>query len=172
MTAFPCIRDRAEALRAQRVLPLLVGQLFGAGRASSNTDRSSEEVPVPATPEEPAPGDVMEDVLATCAGRGSVAMIQVMLEIALRGAGGEALSPERVGRWLSSHSRVDHRRPTERRRLYGQISRIYPLIAIDGRSGEAADAFRFCTDQVCGGCRYQQVCPAEFPELRRRKQSL
>ena len=165
--------DRAGCLDGQRVLPMLAQELFGNVATTCPRHKTEEpRLPAVAAPPEPTPTQLMEDVLAACGRAGHVAMIQVMLEIALRGAGGEALSPERVGRWLSSHPKIDQQRAISRRRLHGQISRIYPLIAGNGQPSDASEAFGFCADRPCGGCRYEQVCPVTFPELRRRKQAL
>jgi hypothetical protein len=173
METFSGLRDKALGLGASRVLPLLTRELFGAAATLVHSDGA--EQPAAATvavPVEASPKQLMEDVLAGCAGGTHLSLMQIMLEIALRGGDGDALSPERVGRWLSSHPKVDAHRPVERRRLYGQISRIYPLVVRDEEAGDAIDAFEFCKTRECRGCRYEQVCPVTFPELRRRKQLL
>jgi hypothetical protein len=174
MAAFADIGECVPGVPADRVLTVLQEQLFEAEAVTVlMAEPSGIAAATPAERPEPTPADLMEDVIDACIdGCGHVAMTQVMLELASRGASGEVFSPERVGRWLAAHPRIDRDRPVERRRLYGQISRIYPVVTKDGVLGEAVDAFRFCTDRGCGDCPYDPICAATFPELQRRKQSI
>ncbi len=173
MGSFASLKAMAGALPVHRLLPVIMQDLYGdeelvpfviaAGRdPAAGDDFVGKDTG-------PSPARMMEDVMAACGGGDHLAMVQVMLEIALRGGGGPSLSPEHVGRWLASHPRIDTERPTDRRRLHGQISRIYPLGAAAGQDVDPTSAFRFCLDRACGGCRYEGVCGSVFPEMKRRK---
>ena len=173
MAAFTRLQAAAGGLPAERLLPAILQELFGL-KASLSAPAATgvamaEAGDLSSVPTAPSPAQLMEDVMTACATVGHLSMAQVMLEIALRGAGDPSLSPERIGRWIASHPRVDAGRPTERRRLHGQISRIYPLVTSAGEGGDPADAFRFCLESTCGECRYDKVCGFVFPEMRRRK---
>lgn len=160
----------AGCLSPERILPTIARELFG--EAGMATRPASPGVALQASPIEEAsssPPEVMQDVMSRCGSGGYLALVEVMLEIALRDGDQSSLSPERVGRWIASHTSVDTDRPTERRRLFGQISRIYPLTTSNPRSADPAAAFAFCVRRTCGECRYDSICGATFPNLRRRK---
>ncbi|USI73939.1 hypothetical protein [Sphingomonas morindae] len=120
-------------------------------------------------PLRPSPEEVMRKVLVACGNGGHLAMVQVLLEVALHGGDPEALTPERVGRWLAIQPEVDAGAMT-RRRLHGQISRIYKLNSGDTPvSDDPAAAFAFCVEKPCAECRYSEVCGAIFPGMHARK---
>lgn len=173
MTVFPRMRRAALGAPAARVVALLQNELFGTVVPNSSPMELIHEGAEVGNPKANTerPSETMESVLEAC-GKGDVSMIQVMLELALRDARGDEFSPERVGRWLSSHATVDRERPVERRRLFGQISRIYPRAAGGYVSSDPTDAFGFCQGRSCDGCRYLPVCDATWPGLQPRKNSL
>lgn len=118
--------------------------------------------------------ELVEQAFGNCLADGKriLSMTQLMLEIRLLGGGGAECSPERVGRWLSAHPRVVAAGSMGRRRLYGQISRLYQIdadvIADDGDN----DVFAFCRANLCSSCRYDKVCEAVVPGLKTAKPSL
>lgn len=166
----------AEAhLRPDRLLAELKRH-FGfdanfSGEQPQIQEQPQADLPVP-VPAECNSTQLMEEVLASCATGSYLAMVQVMLEVALRNSDDPSLSPERIGRWLASHPRIDKDRSCERRRLYGQISRIYSLADSEGSTDAPASAFDFCRKTACFGCRYRTVCGSVFPELKQRKAQL
>ena len=162
---------RAGLLTADDVLPAIYRELYGADAIKRAAEREGVGQALDATAVvqlHQSPAEVMAAIVDACGG-GYLAMVQVMLEIALRGGDDASLSPERVGRWLAAHPAVDAGRPTERRRLHGQISRIYPLVTPHPGDADPATAFDFCLGRTCGECRYDSVCGSTFPDLRRRK---
>jgi len=120
-------------------------------------------------------GRLMEEALAACMPEegGCLSLLQLMFEVALRGGVGADYSPERVGRWLVTSGLLEPEAPVTRRRLYGQISRLYELRR-EGASGDAAPSgnpFAFCVETSCDGCRYARVCPSIAPGMSSRKRS-
>lgn len=172
MDAFARLRASLGAqASASAVLPAILDDLFGArdGRADASgvaqpttkSHRSGYDV---------APARRMQDILGRCVGGDWLSMVQVMLEIALVGGDDASYSPERVGRWLAARPEIDSTLGTERRRLHGQISRIYPLISPSGSGrADASSAFNFCLGRVCGDCPYEPVCETNFPGMRKVK---
>lgn len=157
---------------ADRILPTIAEALHGCGDAVSAIEPGAVLLR-PVAELERSPADEMEDVFDAVGSIGHVAMIQVMLEIASRGLDPDAFSPERVGRWIAAHPRVDRDAPVERRRLHGQISRIYPLIgATADADADATSAFAFCLERACEDCRYETVCGGAYPDLHRRKRGI
>lgn len=166
-----CFHASGRGVKApDGLLEMLAEELHGAEQ-----DQPGDGLPTvglqPVRQAEPTPMDEMDVVLDVVGSGGYAAMIQVMLEIAVRGGDPATFSPERVGRRIATHRRIDAAAPVERRRLLGQISRIYPLADV-GRERDAASAFRFCLDRGCGECRYDKVCESVAPALRKRKRSL
>lgn len=160
---------RLRGVPADRILPTIAEALHGSGIAPPAM--SAPDEPRPAAEPEVSPADEMEDAFGAVGSAGHVALIQVMLEIAARRRDPDTFSPERVGRWIAAHSRVDRDAPVERRRLHGQISRIYRLTGA-ADDAEATSAFAFCLERVCGDCRYGTVCGTVYPDLHRRKRAI
>ena len=104
-----------------------------------------------------------------CAAGGWISMAQVQLEIALTNCADDSLSPERVGRWVAARPEIDSGRAMQRRRLYGQVSRIYPVSAEGVEPRDPTKAFEFCTGSVCRECRYEPICDSTFPGMRSTK---
>lgn len=126
-----------------------------------------------AAPARVNPADTLAAAFATTTrGRDTLSMIELMLELAVLEADPEECNPERVGRWLAAHEKVDHSVPVTRRRLHGQISRLYSLLperAALGTGPESKTVFSFCQGKACGGCRYEAVCDRICPGMRDRK---
>jgi hypothetical protein len=171
MDAVSRLRDHlGPQAPASSVLPALLADLFH-NRDGDLVTSPPARAPGPYSSQaKPSPERRMERMLEGCAGRDWLSMVQVMLEIALIAGDDQTYSPERVGRWLAARPEIDGSIATERRRLYGQISRIYPLRIDQGASrAEAASGFDFCLSRVCSDCPYQNVCDATFPGMRKLK---
>lgn len=162
--------DRAGAIAA--ILEFSGGLITEQEGAAAREDQRG-----PRADEIPDAADVMTAALAACVadGRKTVSITQLILEAAIRGAAGDAYSPERIGRWLTGTGALRAEAPPTRRRLHGHISRIYelePAAIVGSRVGEdgrEADPFDFCLPIRCDGCRYAAVCPGLFPEMMARK---
>lgn len=96
-------------------------------------------------------------------GRTDLTLAELALEAALDGGVGDAFSAERIGRWLSRRPQIDPSRPVVRRRLYGEIMRIYPLR--NGGESKGDEPFGFC-GSPCATCRFDRVCGEVMPALR------
>lgn len=170
MRSFKALQSACVDKHAGEMMRIVAQELFGSVPMPPLDTATTSQAPTPAPqPRQRAPNEVMDDVMAACGSNGYLSMVQVMLEIALRGANGPHLSPERVGRWVTTHASIDASRLIERRRLYGQISRIYPLESCSHERRDITAAFEFCTNRVCGECRYDSVCATTFPGMQDRK---
>ena len=128
-------------------------------------------VPVP-VPVRSTPADLIASALATCIETlgDSICLAHLTLEVAHKGGLGSEFTPERIGRWLSTCEAVDPAVPVTRRRLQGQITRIYALAVRPGMNPAGGDPFLFCQAQPCATCRYDRVCSSVLPLLRSGKE--
>lgn len=116
-------------------------------------------------------GNILKEALDACrrvSGQ-SVSIAQLSLEASMRGGTGDGFSPERIGRWLMASGELDTTIPVSRRRLHGQVVRIYRLRSLPGDTPRLEDPFDFCTRRGCGDCPYANVCEDVLPGLRRKK---
>ena len=101
----------------------------------------------------------------------AVAMPRLLLEMAAGVRGPMSLpSAETLGRMLLAISAREGNDPVERRRLFGEVTRIYHLSPrysppASERSATAPKPFEFCGG-VCSSCRYEEVCEDAVPWLR------
>lgn len=115
------------------------------------------------------PETVLSDALSEVRRRTGdlMTLVQLTMEAALLGGEGETYSPERIGRWLANSGELEPGSATDRRRLFGRITRIYRLRGAAGSRGEVrASPFAFCEESLCTSCRYEAPCGRLFPELR------
>ncbi|WP_210358335.1 hypothetical protein [Sphingomonas beigongshangi] len=122
-------------------------------------------------PPEALPDEMLHASVASCRERAGarICLAHLTLELACRGGTGGEFTPERIGRWLSESGLLDTDAVAERRRLHGQITRIYTLGSGDQVIAAAPDPFAFCTAQPCEACRYDAICGAVLPLLRTGK---
>jgi hypothetical protein len=115
-----------------------------------------------------APEEMLRASVASCRERSGtrICLAHLTLELACRGGTGPEFTPERIGRWLSESGLLDLDVVGERRRLHGQITRIYKLRAGDQSIAQNLDPFAFCQAQPCLACRYDAICGAVLPLLR------
>lgn len=125
--------------------------------------------PEPAEPE----SAVLDRALRTLVDEGcvEVAMPRLLLEMALQ-ARGPFLPPsaESLGRMLIVAGARDRTDAVERRRLHGEVTRVYGLSstyidAIGRPARPVQGAFDFCSS-ACAACRYDAVCESVVPWLR------
>lgn len=104
-----------------------------------------------------------------------VAMPHLLLEMAVEARGPVNLpSAETLGRTLLSIGARGKDDPVDRRRLHGEVTRIYRLAGeyvarVENRATMAVGAFAFCTRGPCSSCRYDGVCDTVTPGLRAAK---
>ena len=129
----------------------------------------------PQAPAEPLPDLVVRALRRLVAEEAadSVAMPHLLLEMASLARGPfEAPSAETVGRTLLAVGARTADGRIERRRLHGEVTRIYRLDtrfqSPPGTAAAAYDPFGFCQGP-CTACRYEGVCPDVVPSLRRSK---
>lgn len=150
---------RDEIERPLRVLGSMVSERFVSrlGRALARDAGATASVDL---------SKVVLRLLGNPSSPGWLSISQLQLEVAL--AGGDAGSPESLGRMLADDGFRREGEPI-RRRLHGMLCRIVPVLS-DGDVGEPEDALSFCRARsVCESCRYVDVCPALFPALGRGK---
>lgn len=122
-----------------------------------------------------SPDDTFDRALANCIGRSAgcfISLTQFQLELALLGVEAADASPERLGRWLASSPLVESGAGVARRRLYGQITRIYRLrnfVGVDGKTDDPTEGLDFCARRPCEACALDSVCVATIPGLKSEK---
>ncbi|WP_156348845.1 DUF3631 domain-containing protein [Sphingomonas sp. Leaf230] len=100
-----------------------------------------------------------------------VAMPHLALEMMLVARGSiELPAAETLGRLLLTSGARERHDVVERRRLYGEVTRIYRisanyLSAVGQPVISSSDPFTFCTGP-CSACRYDAVCDTAVPWLR------
>lgn len=115
--------------------------------------------------------EILSSALEECRASSGLVISSAQLSFAasLRGLQPDQYSPERLGRWLSATGQLDEFQPVTRRRLFGQIVRIYNLRQRPGETPSAKSPFAFCDTRACIGCRYAAPCAQIAPELRKKK---
>lgn len=99
----------------------------------------------------------------------AISSAQLSFAAYLRGLKPGDYSPERLGRWLAATGQLVEDDAVTRRRLHGQIVRIYRLKQSGNNEPEAGDPFAFCTGVPCDQCRYAEPCRIIMPGLRQTK---
>lgn len=133
------------------------------------------DAPVAAEPLETVLSRALRELVET-EGVIEVAMPRLQLEVTLRAGGHHPVpSAETLGRLLLSIGARGADDRADRRRLHGEVVRIYRLASrfvetLDRPAEPAADAFAFCAG-ACSLCRYDAVCDATVPQLRRAKEA-
>ena len=127
------------------------------------------------------PEEVFREALVGLGAAGvghEVSMLQTSMQFALAAAGAArdgaevAVSPEWIGARLAVEGVREATGSVARRRLFGVITRIYPLTArwrAQATGPAPVDAFAFCASNACSVCRYRDVCSDVAPGLRRGK---
>lgn len=101
-----------------------------------------------------------------------VAMPHLLLEMAVAARGPLQLpSSETLGRTLLAIGARGKDDPVDRRRLHGDVTRIYRLAEgfvarFERKPASAGGAFAFCKRGACPTCRYDGVCETVTPNLR------
>lgn len=110
-------------------------------------------------------------------GATEVAMPHLLLEMASTARGPLMLpAAETLGRTLLAIGARGKEDPVDRRRLHGEVTRIYRLAEaflgrFDRRPATVTGPFGFCVGVECGSCRYDAVCDTTTPGLRKAKRS-
>lgn len=100
---------------------------------------------------------------------GEVAMPRLQLELALAGVT-RMPSAETIGRMLLSIGARSPTSPVTRRRLRGELVRVYAIGPSDRALRlDAPEPFAFCSGP-CAECRYVAACPVALPGLMERRQ--
>lgn len=168
-------RDAARDRRAEIAAPLrALADLAGGGTLAERLEEAlAAEPDAVAEPVEELLGRALRRLVAE-EGAVEVAMPRLALEMAVLARGPfELPSAEALGRLLlrvgarTADGRVD------RRRLHGQVVRVYGLadrwLAAVGRPAvPPPEPFAFCTGP-CQACPYDDACDAAAPGLRRAK---
>ncbi|MBW6528539.1 DUF3631 domain-containing protein [Sphingomonas sp. RHCKR7] len=108
-------------------------------------------------------------------GARALAMPHLRLEMALASPVAPLPSAETLGRMLLGAGARREADTVERRRLHGEVVRIYRLAddyVTERRVADSPaepDPFAFCTGRRCAECPYDPVCDATAPGLRERK---
>ena len=152
--------DRRQEIEAPlRVLGHLVGPEFERHLTlalGKNGGRSAR----------PGPEQRLALALEACGSLSAVTIQQLQLELALADPSGDPMSPETIGRLLSS---AGHRKSGSavRIRLNGVLCRVVELTAPAGNPSQVLGGgpLEFCREQTCDRCRYRAVCPLTLPEF-------
>lgn len=133
---------------------------------------------------EPRAAEPMESVLARALrrlvaeeGAFEFAMPHLRLEMASSSPTTVLPSAETLGRMLLAAGARRESDAVERRRLHGEVVRVYRLAPdfVAERRGDASpderDPFAFCSGPSCASCPYDGICDAAAPGLRERKRA-
>ena len=166
----PRDRDEEVALPLTTIARLAAGDVDGRVLAALRDARASAVQESAETTFDRA----LAELSSTGVGS-EVSMLQIAMEVALANRGqrptGALASAEWIGARLTDAGLRDASAPVTRRRLFGQITRVYTVSGawrrrVGSDAGAARDAVSFCTDRPCGECRYARVCSLVAPGLQ------
>lgn len=172
--AYAPLRDAARDRRAEIAAPLrAVATLAGLPEVTVRL-----EVALAAEPDvavEPVDVLVRRILRRLVAEEGvvEIAMPRLQLELAGCSTAGAAPSAETLGRMLVTIGVRDADGRVDRRRLHGEVVRVYRLsdrfvTAVGRADGAPPDPFAFCAD-LCAACPYDAVCGEVAPSVREAK---
>jgi hypothetical protein len=121
------------------------------------------------------PAERLRRAVVASGAQGAVTIQQLQLEMALADFGNDPVSPETIGRLLSS---CGYRGAGEavRVRLNGTLCRVVdldgPAAPAEGKPVANIGALDFCRKTTCGACRYSSVCATTLPDLHAGKRQL
>lgn len=158
-------RGRRQEIEAPlRAIALLVGASF--------SNRLGAALGRPVGRSELQPAERLRRAIASCGANGAVTIQQLQLELALTDPEGEPISPETLGRLLSTGGYRGNGEVT-RVRLNGVLCRVVglegPAAPALASSSSKVAPLDFCRAAKCAECRYAAVCFQTLPDLRSGK---
>lgn len=176
LSAYSPLRDAANDRRSEIAAPLrAIAEVAGDASLTERLERSlAAEPDLVAEPPEATLSRVLRRMVED-EGVVEIAMPRLMLEMSVS-AGGRFTSPssESLGRLLIAVGAREADGPVDRRRLHGEVVRIYRLSGrylskLSPPDVPPPDAFAFCA-APCSGCRYDGVCGEVAAGVRRAKE--